>query len=127
MKKVMCFGTFDKLHQGHLSYLKQAKKYGDCLIVVVARDKNVKELKKRLPVKKENCRLKDVKNLKIVNKAVLGALKDKLKVIRKHKPDIICLGYDQPSDINELKNIFKGKIIRLLPYKEEKYKSSLIK
>ncbi|MBI2582387.1 adenylyltransferase/cytidyltransferase family protein, partial [Candidatus Woesearchaeota archaeon] len=31
MKKVMCFGTFDLLHLGHLNYFQQAKKYGDYL------------------------------------------------------------------------------------------------
>ncbi|HLC71304.1 MAG TPA: adenylyltransferase/cytidyltransferase family protein, partial [Candidatus Nanoarchaeia archaeon] len=38
MKTVMCFGTFDILHPGHLHYLQQAKKYGDYLMVVIARD-----------------------------------------------------------------------------------------
>ena len=46
-KKVMVFGTFDIFHKGHENFLKQAKKLGDCLTVVVARDETV--LKFKLP------------------------------------------------------------------------------
>ena len=38
MKKVMCAGTFDIVHKGHIYFLEQAKKFGDYLVVVVARD-----------------------------------------------------------------------------------------
>ena len=42
--KVMCFGAFDGLHKGHLSYFKQARKYGDYVIAVIARgDKIIKQ------------------------------------------------------------------------------------
>ena len=45
MVTVMAFGTFDVLHPGHHFYLEQARKLGDNLVVVVARDANVKKLK----------------------------------------------------------------------------------
>ena len=38
MKLVMCAGTFDIVHPGHLYFFSEAKKLGDKLIVVVARD-----------------------------------------------------------------------------------------
>ena len=41
-KKVICFGTFDILHLGHVNFFKQAKSLGDELVVVIARDVNVK-------------------------------------------------------------------------------------
>ena len=41
----MLFGTFDGLHEGHFDLFRQAKKYGDYLVVVVARDVNVKKIK----------------------------------------------------------------------------------
>ena len=44
-KIVMTFGTFDHLHPGHIYYLSEARKYGDYLITVVARDKTTGTLK----------------------------------------------------------------------------------
>ena len=41
MKKVLVFGTFDGLHEGHKDFLRQAKQYGDHLTVVVGRDSTV--------------------------------------------------------------------------------------
>lgn len=41
--KVMVFGTFAVLHPGRLYFFNQAKKHGDKLIAVVARDVNVKK------------------------------------------------------------------------------------
>ena len=123
-KTVMCFGTFDRLHPGHISYLKQAGEYGEILIVVIARDVNVKKIKGRLPSKNEAERLEEIKKIKFVDQAVLGQIKNKYNIIKKYNPDVICLGYDQNVDETELRTVFKNKIIRLKPYKEELYKSS---
>jgi len=120
----MCFGTFDNFHPGHLSYLKQAKKYGNYLIAVVARDLNVAKIKGKAPREAERKRWKNISKISCVNKVVVGQIKDKYAVIRKYKPDIICLGYDQKVDLKELKKEFKGEIIRLRAYKKYKYKSS---
>ena len=59
----MAFGSFDILHKGHESYLKEAKGYGDYLVVVVARDENILRFKGRKPKHDENYRLSQVKKL----------------------------------------------------------------
>ena len=133
MKKVMTFGTFDIFHPGHRSFLKQAKKYGDCLIVVVARDKNVTRYKKQETRNNEQKRIENIKKSRLANKVILGGLGNKYAVIKKHKPDVICLGYDQQFFTRDLKEKLKSyklektRIIRLKAYKPEIYKSSKIK
>ncbi|MBR9683361.1 adenylyltransferase/cytidyltransferase family protein [Candidatus Woesearchaeota archaeon] len=127
MTSVMCFGTFDILHLGHLNYFQQAKKFGDHLIVVIARDKTKESQNKKIHFSEEE-RLKMVQNLKIVDEAVLGGLNDKLKVIQDKKPAVLCLGYDQEANEDELKKTFPViKIKRMQPYQEYKYKSSLLR
>lgn len=127
MKKVMIFGTFDRLHKGHLYFFRQARKYGDYLIAVIARDVTVEKVKKKLPRENENIRLKNVKKNKNINDAVLGSTGDKYDVIRKHKPRVICLGYDQTFFTENISKEFpKIKIYRIGAYKPKIYKSSLL-
>lgn len=131
MKKILVFGTFDIVHPGHLNLFKEAKKLGDHLTVVVARDKTVEEVKGRPPRINEIERLEHVSDVLEVDKAILGKKDDKYSVIEEINPDIICLGYDQKFFIKDLekeleKREIKAKIIRLKPYKEHIYKSSKI-
>ncbi len=130
-KKVLVFGTFDGLHKGHLYLFKQAKKHGDYLVVVVARDLTVKKVKGHLPKFEEQERVKTVYKCKLVDDAQLGNLKNYYKKIKEIKPQVICLGYDQVAFVENLeKEIEKYKmkieIIRLKSYLPKKYKSSLL-
>ena len=133
MKKVMVFGAFDGLHPGHLDFFKQAKQHGDFLIVSVGTDKNVKTIKGKTPLFNQTERLALTATVELVDQAVLGAESDFYKEIRKHKPHIICLGYDQwatEADARvELDRVgLKGtKVIRLKPYKVSKAKSTIVK
>ncbi len=131
MRKVLVFGTFDGLHPGHYNFFKQAKKYGDYLIVVVARDIVVKKIKKHFPIKNEQQRLKEIQKYESVNKALLGYKKNPYLLIKKINPDVICLGYDQKAFTEDLAERVKEvglkiKIYRLKPYKPTKYHSSII-
>ncbi|MFZ3100384.1 MAG: adenylyltransferase/cytidyltransferase family protein, partial [Minisyncoccales bacterium] len=90
MKKVLVFGTFDGLHPGHINFFQQAKKLGDELIVVVARDATVEKVKGRRPRKNENARLSDARNAGIAGEVLLGNLGDTYAIIKQIKPDIIA-------------------------------------
>ncbi|MDP3734259.1 MAG: adenylyltransferase/cytidyltransferase family protein [Nanoarchaeota archaeon] len=131
MKTVMCFGTFDLLHLGHIDYFQQAKKYGDYLIVVIARDKT-KEKQRKASVFSEQERLTLIQNLKIVDKVVLGNVDDHYAVIEEYLPNILCLGYDHPVDEGVLLQQLNQRglhldIKRMKPYKSENHKSSKMK
>ncbi len=132
MKKVMCFGTFDILHEGHRFYLTEARKLGDYLVVVVARDETVKEVKKQQPLNAENVRVRNLQKLGIADKVVLGNSGDKLKVVEDEKPGIVCLGYDQTFFTDNIKEKLRQRgldieVVRLPACKPEVYKSSLIR
>ncbi len=127
--KVVCFGTFDVFHKGHEYFLKRSGNFGDELIVVVARDETVKEVKGDYPMNNENKRVRKIKNLEYVDDAILGNIKDKYSVIEKLAPDVISLGYDQEAFVSGLeeeleKRNISAVIIRVDSYKPEVYKSS---
>lgn len=128
MPKVLTFGTFDIIHPGHTFYLNESRKYAgeDTLITIVARDKNVQKYKKTMPQHNENYRLKKVRAMMIADVVELGEEENTFEPIRKHNPDIICLGYDQDSHGVE-KQFPNIEIIRIAPYKEHIYKSSKLK
>lgn len=128
----MVFGTFDILHFGHINLFKQAKKMGDKLIVVLARDSNVLKIKGDKPFHDEKERLEIIKNLSLVDIATLGSETNVYQVIKDLKPNIIALGYDQNIFVDKLKKYLKEndlnmEIKRLLPYKENRLKSHFIK
>jgi len=132
-KLVMVFGVFDGLHPGHFYFLRQAKKYGK-VIAVVARDSAVFKLKKRKPVQSEKKRLRAMMKVKGVTLAVLGDKKQGVySVIKKYKPNIICLGYDQgllKKDLEEkmFKKFFAViRLIQLAPYRPHEFHTSLLK
>ena len=100
--RVMATGAFDLLHLGHLHYLKEAKKLGDELIVVVATDATVRK-EKHEPITPENMRMEMVASLKPVDRAVLGYEKDHNRIVEEIKPDIIAVGYDQKHDLEKIK------------------------
>ena len=117
----MATGTFDLLHLGHIYYLREAKKLGDRLAVVVATDSTVRRLKHE-PVNTEEIRLNLIKELKIVDEAYLGHEDDMYEIVEEIKPDIIALGFDQLHDENKIiselkKRNIKIKVVRLTEFK----------
>lgn len=131
MKTIMCFGTFDILHLGHLYYFEQSKKYGDYLIVVIARDKTKEQQKKKI-IFSEQERIKMVQSLNVVDEAVLGNVDDHLAIIAEKKPDALCLGYDQKIDEKELKvrlaqRKLYPQVVRISSYHPHSQKSTKIR
>jgi FAD synthetase len=92
--RVMATGVFDLLHPGHVYFLTEARKLGDELVVVVARDKTARRLKHE-PYVPEHIRREMVEALKPVDRAVLGSTTDIYETVVRERPSIIALGYDQ--------------------------------
>ena len=116
-KLVLATGAFDLLHFGHLKALEDAKKAGgrnSRLIVIVARDKTVEKRKGKKPIIPEEQRRALVEKLKPVDQAILGYEEMNIDAaIRKLKPDIIAVGYDQHDILEAVGNALKdypGKV-----------------
>ena len=131
-KTVMIFGTFDFFHAGHLSFLTQARAYGERLIAVVARDKTVKMVKGEKPFHGEKERVNILRHIDLIDEVIMGNERDMYAVIRRQKPNVIVLGYDQKAFTDNLKKIIikfalKIKIARAKPYRPKSRKSGLIR
>ena len=103
MVRVMASGVFDLIHPGHISYLQQARAFGDELVVVVACDDTVRK-NKHEPITPDYMRAKIVGSLKPVDAAIVGKNNgDMFDTVREVKPDVIVLGFDQHFDVDKLK------------------------
>ena len=88
-------GTFDLLHLGHVTYLAQAKKLGDVLIVGVNTDRSVKSYKgPKRPINPEGDRIRVLSALECVDYVTLFDEPTPLALILKIKPDVLVKGAD---------------------------------
>jgi FAD synthetase len=101
VKKVLVGGVFNIVHKGHELFLEKAKGFGDYLIVVVASNRTAC-LTKKYPVLDQEIRKKNIEKLGIADKVVIGDEVDFMNVVRKEKPNVIVLGYDQKISEKEL-------------------------
>ena len=93
---MLVFGVFDCLHDGHRHFLREARKLGNCLTVVVAEDSSAKNLKNRLPKQNASERQVIILTEGLADEVVIGdKIKGSWEVLKKHRPRIIAFGYDQ--------------------------------
>ena len=106
-KKILIFGVFDGIHDGHRYFINEAKKKGDHLVAVVARDSIVEKIKGKPPVNNEIERIKKLLEIPEIDLVFLGdGEMGVYNVIKEVKPDMIFLGYDQ----NDLKKDLEKRI-----------------
>jgi FAD synthetase len=132
-KTVVIFGTFDGIHEGHREFIRQARKQGEKLVAIIARDEAVKKLKRKTPINDELERLNAVLNMEDIDLVFLGDPEQgTYNILREVNPDIIFLGYDQQdlhNDIVEkIKNVALPKIELIFgkPYQPELFHSSIL-
>ena len=91
---VLTNGVFDLLHIGHLRYLRQARQYGDCLVVGVNADTSVRALKPGRPLVPEAERAELVAALEPVDYVVVFAEPTADTLLRTLRPHVYVKGGD---------------------------------
>ena len=93
-KIVFTNGCFDLLHAGHVRYLKEAKRYGDILLVGLNADKSVGSIKKNRPIVPEQERAEVLSSLAMVDYVVIFDELTPWELINALRPDVLVKGGD---------------------------------
>ena len=99
--KRICFtnGCFDIVHQGHVLYLEEARRHGDCLIVGVNTDTSVREIKgENKPVIPLEGRTTVLAALEVVDYVVPFAEPNPFELISYLQPHVLVKGGDWEAD-----------------------------
>jgi len=124
---VLATGVWDLFHVGHLNLIKNAKGLGDKLIVAVSTDECVKKEKGKTPVIPYEQRLQIIASVKYVDCVVPQYTRDKTKLIKTLKPDILVAGDDWDKlKGQEVLEKFGGKVI-FFPYTKSISSTELVK
>jgi D-beta-D-heptose 7-phosphate kinase/D-beta-D-heptose 1-phosphate adenosyltransferase len=117
--KVVVFtnGCFDLIHAGHVRYLQEARKQGDCLVVAVNSDSSVEEIKgPGRPIIPGSQRAEVVAALSCVDWVTIFDEPDPLVLIKLLKPNVLVKGSDWPEEkivgAPEVKGA-GGKVLRI--------------
>jgi rfaE bifunctional protein nucleotidyltransferase chain/domain len=94
-KIVFTNGCFDILHPGHISYLREAKRLGDVLVVGLNSDESVKRLKgPTRPILNQDERATLIVALEMVDLVIIFDEDTPIETIETIKPDIHVKGGD---------------------------------
>lgn len=104
MKKVITYGTYDLLHEGHVNLLRRAKALGDYLIVGVTNDNYDRE-RGKLNVRNNVLeRVEAVKATGVADKIIIeDYVGQKIDDIQKYSVDIFAVGSDWEGQFDYLK------------------------
>jgi rfaE bifunctional protein nucleotidyltransferase chain/domain len=98
-KIVFTNGCFDILHKGHVTYLNEAKKLGDLLVIGLNSDASVKRLKgSERPINNERDRQYVMSQLKPVDFVEIFSEDTPLNLILKIRPNVLVKGGDWKID-----------------------------
>jgi rfaE bifunctional protein kinase chain/domain/rfaE bifunctional protein nucleotidyltransferase chain/domain len=93
---VMCHGTFDLMHIGHIRHLQRAKQEGDVLLVTVTGDAYVNKGPGR-PVFNEQLRAENLAALGCIDFVVINHAVTAVEALHKIRPSIYAKGSDYRS------------------------------
>jgi D-beta-D-heptose 7-phosphate kinase/D-beta-D-heptose 1-phosphate adenosyltransferase len=94
-KVVFTNGVFDLLHPGHVTYLHQARKLGDLLVVALNEDESVRKLKgPTRPVNRLSDRLLTLAGLECVDYVTWFGDETPLRLVNLLRPHVLVKGGD---------------------------------
>ncbi|OBX07670.1 heptose 1-phosphate adenyltransferase [Gallibacterium salpingitidis] len=126
---VMTNGCFDILHPGHVSYLANARKLGDRLIVAVNSDASVKRLKgEQRPINNLQARMAVLAGLASVDWLVAFEEETPQRLISEILPDLLVKGGDyKPEEIAGSKEVWaNGGDVKVLNFENGFSTSNMI-
>jgi len=103
MKRVITYGTFDFLHNGHINLLKRAKEYGDYLIVGISTDEFnlIKDKKAYYSFEQRKMILEAVRYVDLVIPE--KSWDQKIDDVKKYNVDVFVIGDDWEGKFDFLK------------------------
>jgi len=108
-KIVLCHGVFDLLHIGHIKHFKEAKSFGDILVVTLTPDAYVNKGPKK-PVFNEKLRIEAIAALSTVDYVALNSSPTAISAIQKIKPNIYCKGPEYKNHRSDVSGEIKNEI-----------------
>lgn len=100
-KVVLCHGTFDLMHTGHIRYLQRAQKEGDILIATVTADEYVNKGPGR-PVFSELLRAENLAALECVNYVGINQAVTAVDLLEKIRPSLYVKGGEYRDHSNDV-------------------------
>ena len=98
---VLCHGTFDLIHTGHIRYLQRAKQEGDALLVTVTADAYVNKGPGR-PVFTEHLRAENLAALACVDFVAINHAATAVEAIHEIRPSIYAKGSEYRSHSDDV-------------------------
>lgn len=129
-KIVLAGGCFDILHLGHVTFLENAKKAGDVLILLLESDEAIKKLKgKDRPFNNQKTRAKILSSIEFVDYIILlkkpFTAKNYNEIVEKIAPDIIAATSGDPN-IKQKKSQAKksGGVVKIVLKKMQEFSTT---
>lgn len=128
--RVVTFGVFDGLHQGHLFLLQEAQKYGP-LTVVVTQDATVELLKGKQPLRTLEERMGMIRAVGDIVVVAGDLIQNAWGALVRYQPDCVVVGYDQDNLFQALQEYQKKSdqqfdLIRVEAHEPETMHSSIL-
>jgi rfaE bifunctional protein nucleotidyltransferase chain/domain len=93
-KVVFTNGCFDIIHIGHIRYLREARTFGDLLVVGINSDRSISIIKPDRPVNSQDQRAEVLASLEMVDYVTIFDEETPYELIKSIQPDVLAKGGD---------------------------------